>query len=43
MLTFDPAYIAQYWLVRDYLPEMGVKDEPRFPPLRCRRGGARRS
>ena len=33
MLTFDPAYIAQYWLVRDYLPEMGVKDEPRFPPL----------
>ena len=33
MLTFDPAYIAQYWLVRDYLPQMGVKDEPRFPPL----------
>jgi ubiquinone/menaquinone biosynthesis C-methylase UbiE len=33
MLTFDPEYIARYWLVRDYLPEMGVRDELRFPPL----------
>lgn len=33
MLTFDPAYIAGYWLVRDYLPEIAVRDEQRFPPL----------
>ena len=33
MLTFDPAYIARYWLVRDYLPEIAVADEARFPPL----------
>jgi len=33
MLTFDPAYIARYWLVRDYLPEIAVQDEARFPPL----------
>ena len=33
MLTFDPDCIAQYWLVRDYLPEIAVLDEARFPPL----------
>jgi SAM-dependent methyltransferase len=33
MLTFDPAYIAQYWLVRDYLPQIAAADEARFPPL----------
>jgi SAM-dependent methyltransferase len=33
MLTFDPAYISQYWLVRDYLPQIAVQDEARFPPL----------
>jgi SAM-dependent methyltransferase len=33
MLTFDPAFIAEYWLVRDYLPEIAVQDEARFPPL----------
>jgi SAM-dependent methyltransferase len=33
MLTFDPEYIARYWLVRDYLPEIAVLDERRFPPL----------
>jgi SAM-dependent methyltransferase len=33
MLTFDPAYIASYWLVRDYLPQIAVQDEARFPPL----------
>jgi SAM-dependent methyltransferase len=33
MLTFDPDYIARYWLVRDYLPEIGVRDAKRFPPL----------
>jgi SAM-dependent methyltransferase len=33
MLTFDPAYISRYWLVRDYLPEIAVMDEARFPPL----------
>ena len=35
MLTFDPAYISRYWLVRDYLPQIAVQDEARFPPLRC--------
>ena len=33
MLTFDPAFISRYWLVRDYLPEIAVEDEKRFPPL----------
>jgi SAM-dependent methyltransferase len=33
MLTFDPAYISEYWLVRDYLPAIAVQDEARFPPL----------
>ena len=33
MLTFDPAYISRYWLVRDYLPQIAVQDEARFPPL----------
>jgi SAM-dependent methyltransferase len=33
MLTFDPAYIRSYWLVRDYLPEIAVVDDGRFPPL----------
>jgi len=33
MLTFDPDYISRYWLVRDYLPEIAVQDEKRFPPL----------
>jgi SAM-dependent methyltransferase len=33
MLTFDPEHIARYWLVRDYLPEIAVLDEARFPPL----------
>jgi SAM-dependent methyltransferase len=33
MLTFDPDYISRYWLVRDYLPEIAVLDEKRFPPL----------
>ncbi len=33
VLTFDPAYIRRYWLVRDYLPEIAVVDDGRFPPL----------
>lgn len=33
MLTFDPAYISRYWLVLDYLPQIAVQDERRFPPL----------
>jgi len=33
MLTFDPEFIAGYWLVRDYLPEIAVLDVARFPPL----------
>lgn len=33
VLTFDPAYIARYWLVRDYFPQIAAQDEQRFPPL----------
>jgi SAM-dependent methyltransferase len=33
VFTFDPAFISRYWLVRDYLPEIAVLDEARFPPL----------
>jgi SAM-dependent methyltransferase len=33
VLTFDPAYISRYWLVRDYLPQIAVRDEARFAPL----------
>lgn len=33
MLTFDPAYISAYWLVRDYLPQIAVRDEQRFPTV----------
>jgi SAM-dependent methyltransferase len=33
MLTFDPGFIFDYWLVRDYLPQIAVQDEARFPPL----------
>jgi SAM-dependent methyltransferase len=33
MLTFDPAYISRYWLVRDYLPQIAVQDERRFPTV----------
>lgn len=33
VFTFDPAFISRYWLVRDYVPEIAVLDEARFPPL----------
>jgi len=33
MLTFDPDFISGYWLVRDYLPQIAVQDETRFPPI----------
>jgi SAM-dependent methyltransferase len=33
MLTFDPSRIRDYWLVRDYLPQIAVQDEARFPSL----------
>jgi SAM-dependent methyltransferase len=33
VLTFDPAFIREYWLVRDYLPQIAGADEARFPPL----------
>jgi SAM-dependent methyltransferase len=33
LLTFDPDFIDRYWLVRDYLPEIAVLDEGRFPSL----------
>jgi SAM-dependent methyltransferase len=33
MLTFDPAFISRYWLVRDYLPQIAVQDERRFPTV----------
>ena len=40
VLTFDPAYISAYWLVRDYLPQIAVQDEARF---RRSRSSPRRS
>jgi SAM-dependent methyltransferase len=33
MFTFDPEFIARFWLVRDYLPEVEALDRGRFPPL----------
>ena len=33
VLTFDPACIGRYWLVRDYLPEIAAVDKARIPPL----------
>jgi len=33
VLTFDPARIGAFWLVRQYLPEIGVLDRGRFPAL----------
>jgi SAM-dependent methyltransferase len=33
VLTYDIAEADAFWLVRDYLPEIAVEDESRFPPL----------
>jgi SAM-dependent methyltransferase len=33
MLTFDPDFISEYWLVRDYLPQIAAADRARFPPI----------
>jgi SAM-dependent methyltransferase len=31
--SFDPEAIDEYWLVRDYLPEIAELDRGRFPPV----------
>jgi SAM-dependent methyltransferase len=33
VLTFDPHEADAFWLVRDYLPEIGVADRRRFPTI----------
>jgi SAM-dependent methyltransferase len=33
VLTFDPHEVDSFWLVRDYLPEIGVRDRQRLPPI----------
>jgi SAM-dependent methyltransferase len=33
VLTFDPHEADAFWLVRDYLPEIGVADRQRFPTI----------
>jgi SAM-dependent methyltransferase len=33
VLTFDPDQVGAFWLVRDYLPEVGELDRARFPPI----------
>jgi SAM-dependent methyltransferase len=33
VLTFDPDASEAFWLVRDYLPEIGAIDRARFPPI----------
>lgn len=33
VFTWDPAYIAAFWLVAEYLPEVVALDVPRFPTM----------
>ena len=33
VLTFDPHEVDSFWLVRDYLPEIGVLDRGRLPTI----------
>jgi SAM-dependent methyltransferase len=33
IFTFDPEWIDRFWLLRDYLPELGQLDGKRFPSL----------
>jgi SAM-dependent methyltransferase len=33
ILTYDPAYASRFWLLRDYLPELGALDTQRFSPI----------
>jgi hypothetical protein len=33
VLTFDPDASDAFWLVRDYLPEIGAVDRARFPSI----------
>jgi SAM-dependent methyltransferase len=33
VLTFDPHEVDSFWLVRDYLPEIGVLDRRRLPTI----------
>lgn len=42
LFTFDPAWAARFWLVRDYLPRLSRLDGARFPTLaeQCAATGA---
>ncbi len=33
IFTYDPSYAKRFWLLRDYLPELGRLDAARFPTL----------
>jgi SAM-dependent methyltransferase len=33
IFTYDPTYAADFWLLRDYLPELGRLHSNRFPPI----------
>jgi SAM-dependent methyltransferase len=33
IFTYDPDFIGRFWLLRDYLPELGRLDSQRFPTL----------
>lgn len=33
LFTYDPSYSERFWLLRDYLPELGKLDSARFPTL----------
>jgi SAM-dependent methyltransferase len=33
IFTYDPAYAERFWLLRDYLPDLGQLDSRRFPTL----------
>ncbi|HEX4114920.1 MAG TPA: methyltransferase domain-containing protein [Solirubrobacteraceae bacterium] len=33
IFTYDPSYADRFWLLRDYLPELGRLHSRRFPPI----------
>lgn len=37
IFTYDPAYADRFWLLRDYLPELGYLYSRRFPPIEQQR------
>lgn len=37
IFTYDPAYANRFWLLSDYLPELGYLHSLRFPPIKQQR------